>query len=147
MWLHPLVPEWGSVVFHVDEAPLSENIIFTPSRMWQKICCTVYVLYGHLYYVAGDHHLALLLAQACLGQEAPRQLMSQQLSNWAEGETDAFMAPARLALYSLLAAAPTHHASHTTVNTCRGLDWRRAFALHLWWVPHYLFFFINIPLP
>nr|XP_045624502.1 nuclear pore complex protein Nup98-Nup96-like isoform X1 [Procambarus clarkii]XP_045624503.1 nuclear pore complex protein Nup98-Nup96-like isoform X1 [Procambarus clarkii]XP_045624504.1 nuclear pore complex protein Nup98-Nup96-like isoform X1 [Procambarus clarkii]XP_045624506.1 nuclear pore complex protein Nup98-Nup96-like isoform X1 [Procambarus clarkii]XP_045624507.1 nuclear pore complex protein Nup98-Nup96-like isoform X1 [Procambarus clarkii]XP_045624508.1 nuclear pore complex protein N len=82
----------------------------------------------------GDHHLALLLAQACLGQDAPRQILAQQLANWAEGGTDALMAPSRLALYSLLAAAPTHQASHTTVNTCHGLDWRRAFALHLWYV-------------
>nr|XP_053652021.1 nuclear pore complex protein Nup98-Nup96-like [Cherax quadricarinatus] len=81
-----------------------------------------------------DHHLALLLAQACLGQDHPRQILAQQLSNWAEGGTDALMAPSRLVLYSLLAAAPTHQASHTTVNTCQGLDWRRAFALHLWYV-------------
>ncbi|XP_042235081.1 nuclear pore complex protein Nup98-Nup96-like isoform X2 [Homarus americanus] len=82
----------------------------------------------------GDHHLALLLAQVCLGQDTPRQILAQQLSNWAEGETDALMNPFRLALYALLAAAPTHQASHIAVNTCHKLDWRRAFAIHLWYV-------------
>lgn len=82
----------------------------------------------------GDHHLALLLAQTCFGQDAPREILAQQLANWAEGGTDALMAPPRLSLYALLAAAPTHQASHTTVNTCQGLDWRRALGLHLWYV-------------
>ncbi|XP_071536079.1 nuclear pore complex protein Nup98-Nup96-like [Panulirus ornatus] len=82
----------------------------------------------------GDHHLALLLSQACFSQDAPRQILAQQLSNWAEGGTDALMAHSRLILYSLLAALPIHQASHTTVNTCQGLDWRRAFAIHLWYV-------------
>ncbi|KAK3891422.1 hypothetical protein Pcinc_004721 [Petrolisthes cinctipes] len=82
----------------------------------------------------GDHHLALLLSQVCFGQDAPRQFLAQQLANWAEGGTDVLMAPARLNLYALLAGSPTHQASHATVNTCLGLDWRRAFALHLWYI-------------
>ena len=80
----------------------------------------------------GDHHLALLLAQSCMGQDTPRQIMADQLTNWAEGGTDALMSPARLTLYTLLAGAATHQATHTTLNTCTGLDWRRALALHLW---------------
>ncbi|KAK7077511.1 Nuclear pore complex protein Nup98-Nup96 [Halocaridina rubra] len=82
----------------------------------------------------GDRHLALLLAQSCMGDESPCQILAQQLSNWAEGGTDSLMSSSRLILYALLAASPTHHASNMTVNTCQGLDWKRAFALHLWYV-------------
>lgn len=82
----------------------------------------------------GDHHLALLLAQACMGQDTPRHIMSEQLANWAEGGTDALMSPTRLTLFTLLAGAATHQATHTALNTCTGLDWRRALALHLWYV-------------
>ncbi|MPC21391.1 Nuclear pore complex protein Nup98-Nup96 [Portunus trituberculatus] len=84
--------------------------------------------------LAGDHHLALLLAQACMGQDTPRQIMTEQLANWAEGGTDALMSPTRLTLFTLLAGAATHQATHTSLNTCTGLDWRRALALHLWYV-------------
>ncbi|XP_063884197.1 nuclear pore complex protein Nup98-Nup96-like isoform X2 [Scylla paramamosain] len=82
----------------------------------------------------GDHHLALLLAQACMGQSAPRQIMAEQLANWAEGGTDALMSPTRLTLFTLLAGAATHQATHMALNTCTSLDWRRALALHLWYV-------------
>ncbi|XP_068236847.1 nuclear pore complex protein Nup98-Nup96-like isoform X2 [Palaemon carinicauda] len=82
----------------------------------------------------GDHHLALLLAQSCTGEESPRQILAQQLRNWAEGGTDAMMSTERLILYSILAGAPTHQASHIAINTCQGLDWKRAFALHLWYM-------------
>ncbi|XP_050720849.1 nuclear pore complex protein Nup98-Nup96-like isoform X5 [Eriocheir sinensis] len=83
----------------------------------------------------GDHHLALLLAQACMGQDSPRLIMADQLANWGEGGTDALMSPTRLTLYTLLAGAATHQATtNATLNTCTGLDWRRALALHLWYV-------------
>ncbi|XP_076068248.1 nuclear pore complex protein Nup98-96 [Oratosquilla oratoria] len=81
----------------------------------------------------GDHNLALLLSQAYGGQEAARMLLEGQLANWAEGGTDAFMSRSRLAIYALLAGLPTHQASNGLVNTCTGLDWKRAFALHLWY--------------
>ncbi|CAL4157099.1 unnamed protein product, partial [Meganyctiphanes norvegica] len=81
----------------------------------------------------GDHRLALLLSQAC-GDETPRQYLAAQLANWAEGGTDAHMSILRLTIYSLLASSPTHQASHTLINTCQGLDWKRAFGLHLWYV-------------
>lgn len=92
----------------------------------------IVILFSYSFFPTGDHHLALLLAQTCFGQDAPREILAQQLANWAEGGTDALMAPPRLSLYALMAAAPTHQASHTTVNTCQGLDWRRALGLHLW---------------
>lgn len=80
-----------------------------------------------------DHHLALLLSQICLGNEISRQIMSQQLSNWAWAETDSFISTERLVLYTLLAGKATHSASHTEINTCLGLDWRRALGLHMWY--------------
>ena len=78
--------------------------------------------------------MALLLSQACFGQDAPRQIMSQQLDNWAEAGSDTMINQSRLVLYSLLAAKPTHKASNCVINTCSGLDWKRAFALHLWYI-------------
>lgn len=68
-----------------------------------------------------------------MGQDSPRQIMADQLANWGEGGTDALMSPTRLTLYTLLAGAATHQATNnTTLNTCTGLDWRRALGLHLW---------------
>ncbi|KAA0188300.1 hypothetical protein HAZT_HAZT005858 [Hyalella azteca] len=82
----------------------------------------------------GDHHLALLLAQICMGNDAPRQIVAKQLSNWAECNADAFLSPGRLLLYVLAAGKATHTSSNAFVNVCKGLDWRRALAVHLWYV-------------
>ena len=83
----------------------------------------------------GEHRSALLLAQCGGGGEAARMLQ-QQLGRWTEVKADARMSPSRLALYSLVAGCPVWPASGDQVNTCQGLDWRRALAAHLWYLSH-----------
>ena len=84
--------------------------------------------------ITGDHHLALLLSQSCMGDSVPRQIMAKQLSNWAECGADTTLSPARLLLYVLIAGQATHICRETTINVFRGLDWRRALGLHLWYL-------------
>ncbi|KAF2346684.1 Nuclear protein 96, partial [Trinorchestia longiramus] len=82
----------------------------------------------------GDHHLALLLAQVCMGDDSARQIVAKQLSNWAECSADATLSSSRLLLYVLAAGKATHTSSNGFVNVCKGLDWRRCLAVHLWYV-------------
>ena len=45
------------------------------------------------------------------------------------------MSPVRVLIFMLLAGVMVHSwEGMETLNTCSGLDWRRAFALHLWYV-------------
>ncbi|RXG73506.1 Nuclear pore complex protein Nup98-Nup96 [Armadillidium vulgare] len=83
----------------------------------------------------GDDHLALLLTQACLSDEIPRNIMKEQLKNWAWSGIDAHMSTMRLALYTLISGKATHESSQGMINTCFGLDWRRCLALHMFVLP------------
>jgi hypothetical protein len=74
---------------------------------------------------------ALLVSQVSGGSSASR-LVQDQLDRWTEVGADRHIDPARLGLYSLVAGQPVHAASTGPVNTCRKLDWQRAFATHLW---------------
>jgi hypothetical protein len=58
--------------------------------------------------------------------------MQEQLDRWTEVGADSHIDSARLGLYSLVAGEPVHAASSGPVNTCSGLDWKRALACHLW---------------
>ena len=89
---------------------------------------------GVVFTCAGDHHLALLIAQVCMGDDTPRQIVYKQLHNWSECGADTTMTPERLALYVLAAGKATHHSGAGLVNICKGLGWRRALALHLWYI-------------
>uniref|UniRef100_A0A6A7FXC8 Nuclear pore complex protein Nup98-Nup96 n=2 Tax=Hirondellea gigas TaxID=1518452 RepID=A0A6A7FXC8_9CRUS len=82
----------------------------------------------------GDHHLALLLAQVCMGDDTPRQIIAKQLANWAECGADTTMSPSRLVLYVLASGQATYNSGSGLVNICKGLDWRRALAVHLWYI-------------
>ena len=74
---------------------------------------------------------ALLVSQAGGGGSAGR-LVQEQLNRWTEVGADRHIDPARLGLYSLVAGQAVHAATAGPVNTCRGLDWKRSLALHLW---------------
>ena len=69
-----------------------------------------------------------------MGDEVPRQILCKQLSNWAECGADCTMSSARLMLYVLVAGRATHMSGNGLINVCKGLDWRRALALHLWFL-------------
>ena len=85
--------------------------------------------------VRGEHRAALLVAQAGGGGE-PARMLGQQLARWTEVQADARMAEERVALYSLAAGLPVWGGSGGQVNTCEGLEWRRALAQHLWYLAH-----------
>ncbi|XP_022108489.1 nuclear pore complex protein Nup98-Nup96-like isoform X2 [Acanthaster planci] len=80
---------------------------------------------------SGDHRLALLLAQAGSNEEG-KQLVAKQLSDWKEMGVDKFIAPEYLRVYALLAGMLVWPSAYGVINTCQGLDWKRALAVHLW---------------
>jgi nuclear pore complex protein Nup98-Nup96 len=62
--------------------------------------------------------------------------MARQLDRWTEVRADARIHPDRMALYSLVAGRPVWEGTGPPINTCSGLDWRRALAAHLWYLTH-----------
>ncbi|XP_066999571.1 nuclear pore complex protein Nup98-Nup96 [Anabrus simplex] len=81
----------------------------------------------------GDHYAALLLAQVGGGLTV-RQFVQQQLKFWQDVEADAYINPERLKFLMLVAGIPLFSSTHGTINVCENLDWKRAFALHLWYI-------------
>ncbi|XP_078323949.1 nuclear pore complex protein Nup98-Nup96-like isoform X3 [Crassostrea virginica] len=82
---------------------------------------------------SGDTRLALVLSQ-CMGSPSPKQLLDMQLNEWAELGAYKFIEELRLKLYVLLAGRMVWQTPQTTINTCMDLDWKRAFALHFWYM-------------
>ncbi|XP_025085972.1 nuclear pore complex protein Nup98-Nup96-like [Pomacea canaliculata] len=81
---------------------------------------------------AGDDRLALLLAQAA-GSSVVRQMVMVQLAKWAEMKVTDFIREQRQRVYCILAGV-LFWDGPSPINTCYGLDWKRALALHLWYV-------------
>uniref|UniRef100_A0A0B7B1H5 Nuclear pore complex protein Nup98-Nup96 n=1 Tax=Arion vulgaris TaxID=1028688 RepID=A0A0B7B1H5_9EUPU len=79
-----------------------------------------------------DHRLALLLAEAA-GNTITRQMISMQLSRWAELDASQFIDELRLKIYCLLAGELVWCCRDQEINSCDDLDWKRALALHLWY--------------
>ncbi|KAL6257420.1 hypothetical protein P5V15_010992 [Pogonomyrmex californicus] len=82
---------------------------------------------------AGDHCLALLMAQLRSG-ESIKKLIKQQLALWQETDVDENLTIDRLKLFMLIAGVPLISSKHGTINVCEDLDWKRAFAIHLWYL-------------
>lgn len=80
----------------------------------------------------GDEYAALLLSQ--LSVSGVKLMLQQQLTQWVDTEADKLIDTDRLKLMMLVAGRPLLPASDRVVNLCDGLDWRRAFAVHLWLV-------------
>lgn len=81
----------------------------------------------------GDHCLALLMAQLRSGVPV-KELTKQQLALWQETDVDANLSIDRLKLFMLVAGEPLISSKHGTINVCEYLDWKRAFAIHLWYL-------------
>ncbi|KAJ1527107.1 hypothetical protein ONE63_008642 [Megalurothrips usitatus] len=82
----------------------------------------------------GDHYLALLLSQLS-GSAAVRKLMCEQLDSWEKSKADAFIDSRRLRLHLLVAGLANYESSEGHfINTCYLLDWKRAFAVHMWYI-------------
>lgn len=82
---------------------------------------------------AGDHYAALLLSQLS-GSSSVRSLMEQQLIQWKDAQADVLIETERLKLMMLCAGVPVFQATNTFINVCEDLDWKRAFAIHFWYV-------------
>ncbi|XP_011861839.1 PREDICTED: nuclear pore complex protein Nup98-Nup96 isoform X3 [Vollenhovia emeryi] len=82
---------------------------------------------------AGDHCLALLMAQLRSGVTV-QKLIKQQLALWQETDVDENLTIERLKLFMLVAGEPLISSKHGTINVCEDLDWKRAFAIHLWYL-------------
>ncbi|KYQ46936.1 Nuclear pore complex protein Nup98-Nup96, partial [Trachymyrmex zeteki] len=83
--------------------------------------------------MAGDHCLALLMAQLRSGATV-KKLIKQQLALWQETDVDGNLTIDRLKLFMLVAGEPLISSKHGTINVCEDLDWKRAFAIHLWYL-------------
>lgn len=59
--------------------------------------------------------------------------MEQQLKQWHESEADQLIDNGRLKIMALVAGHMLFLSSKHIVNACDNLDWKRAFALHLWY--------------
>lgn len=81
----------------------------------------------------GDHCLALLMAQIRSGTSV-KELIKQQLALWQETDVDENLTIERLKLFMLIAGEPLISSKHGTINVCESLDWKRAFAVHLWYL-------------
>ncbi|KAK2583571.1 hypothetical protein KPH14_009516 [Odynerus spinipes] len=81
----------------------------------------------------GDHCLALLMAQLRSGLPV-KEMMKQQLAIWQELDVDEHLSINRLKLFTLIAGEPLISSKHGTINICEGLDWKRALAVHLWYL-------------
>ncbi|XP_033744102.1 nuclear pore complex protein Nup98-Nup96-like [Pecten maximus] len=85
---------------------------------------------------SSDHRLALTLAQAA-GSHIPRQLVESMLNEWIELEAQkrvGYLDPVRQKIYSLMAGRLVWPTPESTVNSCEYMDWKRALALHLWYL-------------
>lgn len=82
---------------------------------------------------AGDHCLALLMAQLRSGSPV-KELIKQQLALWQETNVDENLTIDRIKLFMMIAGEPLISSKHGTINVCEDLDWKRAFAIHLWYL-------------
>ena len=83
---------------------------------------------------AGDHYSAMMISHAAGGSNS---IFSQRLCEYMEllheVQGDAHMEDKRLRLYSLISGVPVWQGSNgALINTCAGLDWKRAFGTILW---------------
>ncbi|KOX79242.1 Nuclear pore complex protein Nup98-Nup96 [Melipona quadrifasciata] len=81
---------------------------------------------------AGDHCVALLMAQLCSGMPV-KELIKEQIKLWKHAGVDENISLDRLKLFALVAGEPFVHTKHGPINVCEGFDWKRALAVHLWY--------------
>lgn len=81
----------------------------------------------------GDHCLAQLMAQLTGGLPV-KELIKQQLALWQETEVDENLTVERLKLFMIVAGVPLISSKQGTINVCEDLEWKRAFAIHLWYL-------------
>ncbi|XP_068122593.1 nuclear pore complex protein Nup98-Nup96 isoform X2 [Hyperolius riggenbachi] len=82
----------------------------------------------------GDHRLSMLLSQL-VGSSLLQELITMQLEDWQKLHVDRFIQDDRLKVYALLAGIAVWQSSDKqSINVCSQLDWKRALAVHLWYM-------------
>jgi len=86
--------------------------------------------------VAGDHYSAILTAQAAGGATSfSSQMLFKYMELLQEANADSKLAEDRLHLYALISGTPVWWKSENSkINTLNDLDWKRAFAVSLWFL-------------
>ncbi|KAM9319705.1 LOW QUALITY PROTEIN: nuclear pore complex protein Nup98-Nup96 [Gastrophryne carolinensis] len=83
---------------------------------------------------SGDHRLSMLLSQL-VGSQQLQELMTMQLEDWHKLQVDTFIQDERLKVYTLLSGIAVWQSSDKkSINVCTQLDWKRALAIHLWYM-------------
>ncbi|KAL3289756.1 hypothetical protein HHI36_023151 [Cryptolaemus montrouzieri] len=72
--------------------------------------------------------LSLIIAQMHFSQK-PKALITHQIKSWYSSMHVEHISPEFLKIYLLLSGSPFNE----SVSVCEGLDWKRAFGLHLWY--------------
>ncbi|XP_034945165.1 nuclear pore complex protein Nup98-Nup96 [Chelonus insularis] len=83
----------------------------------------------------GDYTLAILMAQLG-GTAATKELLKQTIALWQDIDILKNMSEARLKIYMLIAGEQLIMCNDKIVNVCEDLDWKRALALHLWYLSY-----------
>ncbi|XP_043271546.1 nuclear pore complex protein Nup98-Nup96 isoform X2 [Venturia canescens] len=81
----------------------------------------------------GDYTLALLISQLG-GAAAVKELLKQTIALWQATDIVADFSMCRLKLYMLVASEQLISCREDVVNACENLDWKRALAVHLWYL-------------
>lgn len=114
------------VALHRHERPVQAVFSFLTACRISEAC--------RLAQKSGDHRLAMLLSQL-VGSQQVVELNLMQLVDWRNLQVDAFVPEERLKVYALLSATPVWQSSDKrNINVCSELDWKRALAVHLWYM-------------
>lgn len=81
----------------------------------------------------GDYALAALMSQLG-GSSAVNELLKQTIALWQATDIVADFSMHRLKLYMLVASEQLISCREDVVNVCENLDWKRALAVHLWYL-------------
>lgn len=114
------------VALHRHERPVQAVFSFLTGCRISEAC--------RLAQKSGDHRLAMLLSQL-VGSRQVVELNLMQLVDWRNLQVDAFIPEERLKVFALLSGTPVWQSSDKkSINVCSELDWKRALAVHLWYM-------------
>ncbi|XP_011308001.1 nuclear pore complex protein Nup98-Nup96 [Fopius arisanus] len=82
---------------------------------------------------SGDYSLALLISQLG-GAASVQELIKQTIALWQATDTLSNISMERLKIYMLAAGTHLIMSNDETINVCEKLDWKRALAIHLWYL-------------
>ncbi|XP_015116191.1 nuclear pore complex protein Nup98-Nup96 [Diachasma alloeum] len=82
---------------------------------------------------SGDYCLALLISQLG-GTSSVKELIKQTIALWQATDMLPNISLERLKIYMLAAGTHLIMFNEETVNVCEKLDWKRALAIHLWYL-------------